>query len=212
MNEPNSLKFDSSPQRIAYSMIIAGWALMCLVQVLAALTDGNAKDGDLQLIIYRTLLSNAPFTIFCLVQFRYFMASDVERLTARFVVSRLLLASLFYFVPLICFQASINPIILGSAPWGSLPKYIAAYPALFWTFDYLVFAGCFAATLAPRIWIGHREAEVAKESALRDNLNLRLSLQQQQLKVLQLQLEPHFLFNALNAIALWLEAMTSALL
>jgi two-component system sensor histidine kinase AlgZ len=201
MNEHTLANSSESSRRIANATILAGWVLICMAQILAALTDGSAEHGTLQRIILRTLLANAPFAIYSFIQFRSFMVLKIERLTTRFVLVNLLLASVLYFVPLIFFQASINPIILGSSPWSSWPKHIAAYPSLLWTFDYLVFAGCFAATLAPRIWIGHREAEIAKDAALRDNLHLRLSLQQQQLKVLQLQLEPHFLFNALNAIS-----------
>lgn len=187
--------------RMANIIIGSGWALMCVVQIVAALSEGNTKTGGFLLIVQRTLLANAPFALYCWLQFRTFMKLEVELLTIRFVVLKLFFASVLYFVPLIFFEASINPIILGASPWSSWPSHIAAYPALFWTFDYLVFAGCFAAVLAPRLWIGHRQSEAIKELTLRENLKLKLALQQQQLKVLQLQLEPHFLFNSLNAIS-----------
>jgi hypothetical protein len=50
----------------------------------------------------------------------------------------------------------------------------------------------------------HREARARSEAFARaqaDNLNLHLALEQQRMLALRAQLEPHFIFNALNAIS-----------
>lgn len=195
-----------SPQaqfhRVAAIAIVAAWGFVSAFQIMASLLEGNAANsGGSVKITLRTVLANAPFALYCFLQFKSFLATGIDRLHLVVVVRRLLVASVVGFVPLVCFQAAINPIILGSEPWDSWPQHISAYPLLFWTFDYMVFVGCFAATLAPRLWLGHQEADRAREVALRDNLSLRLALQQQHLKALQNQLEPHFLFNALHAIS-----------
>ena len=61
--------------------------------------------------------------------------------------------------------------------------------------------GAFAAILALHYWRQARERELAWQRAQNDMLNLRLALEEQRTLALRAQLEPHFLFNALNAIS-----------
>ena len=61
--------------------------------------------------------------------------------------------------------------------------------------------GTFAAILALHYWRRARERELAWRRAQTDMLNLRLALEEQRTLALRAQLEPHFLFNALNAIS-----------
>jgi two-component system sensor histidine kinase AlgZ len=61
--------------------------------------------------------------------------------------------------------------------------------------------GTFAAILAINYGRQARARELAWQRSQNDMLNLRLALEQQRLLALRAQLEPHFLFNALNAIS-----------
>jgi hypothetical protein len=61
--------------------------------------------------------------------------------------------------------------------------------------------GTFAAILAINYWRQARERELAWQRSQNDMLNLRLALEQQRMLALRAQFEPHFLFNALNAIS-----------
>jgi len=61
--------------------------------------------------------------------------------------------------------------------------------------------GTFAAVLALHYWRRARERELAWQRSQTDMLNLRLALEAQRMLALRAQLEPHFLFNALNAIS-----------
>jgi hypothetical protein len=61
--------------------------------------------------------------------------------------------------------------------------------------------GTFAAILAVHYWRQVRERELAWQRSQTDMLNLRLALEQQRMLALRAQFEPHFLFNALNAIS-----------
>jgi hypothetical protein len=61
--------------------------------------------------------------------------------------------------------------------------------------------GTFAAILAISYWRQARDRELAWQRSQTDMLNLRLALEQQRMLALRAQLEPHFLFNALNAIS-----------
>lgn len=62
-------------------------------------------------------------------------------------------------------------------------------------------SGTFAAMLALHYWRRARERELAWQRSQTDMLQLRLALEEQRLLALRAQLEPHFLFNALNAIS-----------
>jgi two-component system sensor histidine kinase AlgZ len=61
--------------------------------------------------------------------------------------------------------------------------------------------GTFAAVLALHYWRQARERELAWQRSQTDMLGLRLALEEQRMLALRAQLEPHFLFNALNAIS-----------
>jgi two-component system sensor histidine kinase AlgZ len=61
--------------------------------------------------------------------------------------------------------------------------------------------GTFAAILAIHYWRQARDRELAWQRSQTDMLNLRLALEEQRMLGLRAQLEPHFLFNALNAIS-----------
>jgi two-component system sensor histidine kinase AlgZ len=61
--------------------------------------------------------------------------------------------------------------------------------------------GTFAAILALHYFRQGRARELAWQRAQTDMLNLRLALEEQRMLALRAQLEPHFLFNALNAIS-----------
>ncbi|WP_145648950.1 sensor histidine kinase [Pseudoduganella lurida] len=61
--------------------------------------------------------------------------------------------------------------------------------------------GTFAALLAVHYWRQARERELAVQRSQTDMANLRLALEEQRMLALRAQLEPHFLFNALNAIS-----------
>jgi hypothetical protein len=61
--------------------------------------------------------------------------------------------------------------------------------------------GTFAAILAINYWRQARARELAWQRSQTDMLNLRLALEEQRMLALRSQLEPHFLFNALNAIS-----------
>jgi two-component system sensor histidine kinase AlgZ len=61
--------------------------------------------------------------------------------------------------------------------------------------------GTFAAILAMHFWRQAIARELAWQRSQTDLLNLRLALEEQRMLALRGQLEPHFLFNALNAIS-----------
>ncbi|NRR30440.1 histidine kinase [Oxalobacteraceae bacterium] len=70
-----------------------------------------------------------------------------------------------------------------------------------WFVDFSLTTGSFGAQVALSIWRQSKTHEQARAQAETDNLRLKLELEQQRMLALRGQLEPHFMFNALNAIS-----------
>lgn len=117
------------------------------------------------------------------------------------------LASL-YFVTLLLF---VPVDVLYRAAWAMsaagavAPQVIGAalqeIPRFNWFFDFVLLSCTFAVQASLCIWRQGQERARALELADKENLRLRLELEQLRILGLRAQLEPHFLFNALNAIS-----------
>jgi two-component system sensor histidine kinase AlgZ len=70
-----------------------------------------------------------------------------------------------------------------------------------WFFCFAYFAAIVTAIIFVRIWHENRAQQDSINKIQTDNLKLNLALEQQKLQSLRQQLEPHFIFNALNAIS-----------
>ena len=70
-----------------------------------------------------------------------------------------------------------------------------------WFIEYFWFTGTFSVVIALCAWHQAKERATSLQLAETANLNLHLALEQQRLRALRQQLEPHFIFNALNAIS-----------
>lgn len=70
-----------------------------------------------------------------------------------------------------------------------------------WFNEFVWMTGTYLAMFAVANWRRANARELAWQRAQTDNLNLHLALEQQRMLSLRAQLEPHFIFNALNAIS-----------
>jgi two-component system sensor histidine kinase AlgZ len=94
-------------------------------------------------------------------------------------------------------MARLNGTTLPDSPWGAL----TALSKGGWFTEYAWMTGTFLAMVAIGNRRRARSRELAWQAAQADNLNLNLALEQQRMLALRAQLEPHFIFNALNAIS-----------
>jgi two-component system sensor histidine kinase AlgZ len=123
--------------------------------------------------------------------------------TERRTTLRAYAALILLFMPLEWFYVGCADILLRgdtltlASSWAELGK----MGKMTWFGETAWASGTFIAMVA----IGnHREARARSEAfakAQAENLNLHLALEQQRMLALRAQLEPHFIFNALNAIS-----------
>ena len=90
--------------------------------------------------------------------------------------------------------------IAAATPHGYGAALLAVSP-FEWFIDGMLLAGTFMVQAALCIWRQGRARARALDLADKENLRLRLALEQLRMQGLRAQLEPHFLFNALNAIS-----------
>ncbi len=84
-----------------------------------------------------------------------------------------------------------------SAGWAAIETYGKAIPIVHWT----AITAVYFAVAAVKIWQQSQARARDWAQAQADALGLRLELEQQRGLALRAQLEPHFVFNALNAIS-----------
>ena len=84
-------------------------------------------------------------------------------------------------------------------------------PRFSWFIEAAWTSGTYVGVVALCIWQRHRHRELVWRQGERDNLALRLALEEQKLQTLRGQLEPHFMFNALNAISALVRSNNPAL-
>lgn len=85
--------------------------------------------------------------------------------------------------------------------WDMIESQVEAVDHYASLFNFWAVSTIFFGVAALKIWQQHQLRTRAWEQAQRDQLQLRLSLEKQRSMALRAQLEPHFLFNALNAIS-----------
>ena len=180
------------------------WTTLCALGALGSYSDG-LREGMTR--SYAVPLWNWCSTHFLMMVFSTGMYLLFSRRSALLGHARRIAAVyalvVLLFLPLELAYVGAVYALRGGADL-SLPSVWAAvqrlhsfdlFMELAWTsFTYI-------AVVAVCAWQQGRAREQAWRQAQTDNLSLRLELEQQRLLALRSQLEPHFIFNALNAIS-----------
>ncbi len=181
---------------------LVAWLLVVFLHSAAEYSDMLRRNlvPQLQPLLRDYALAYAPWVLYTTL-----LASAMhrwqDRLSRLGVALLLLLGSvLLFYLPQVAWQVVLrvrSGVIPGAAFWPTLLH----WPAVFWLIDFALMCASFAvvyAVLAIRKGLDEQRRKQAAES---ENLSLRLELEQQRLRGIRAQLEPHFLFNALNAIS-----------
>ncbi|CAN7642814.1 histidine kinase [Pseudoduganella sp. LjRoot289] len=183
---------------------IALWTAMCAVGALGTYSDGLRQGMDRPYAVplwnwwsTHALMMLFSSGVYLLLSHRPALLGHARRIAAVYM------AVLLLFLPLeLIYVAGVFAVRAGAerslqAAWQELHRMhkFDWFMEMAWTtFTYI-------AVVAVRTWHQGRTREQAWRQAQTDNLTLRLELEQQRLLALRSQLEPHFLFNALNAIS-----------
>jgi hypothetical protein len=186
----------------AYGASLLVWTAQVLVHSLASYTDQvrRGRDASLSGTIAEVMPAYVPWVFFSAILLRV-LVSHADALTRIPVVARLLgSAFVLFMIPQSAYQVALTMGVSGK-PWSEFGHRFLTWPALFWLTDTGLFVLVFVSVYA---FVVLRENTLALESRQRaeaENMALKLEIEQHRLRALRGQLEPHFMFNALNAIS-----------
>ena len=180
------------------------WTALCAVGALGTFSDGlrQGMDRPYTVPLWNWWSAHALMMLFS--SGLYLLLSRRPALLSRArVIAAVYGAVLLLFLPLeLIYVAGVFAVRAGAEPslqaaWQELHR----MHKFDWFMEMAWTTFTFVAVAAVCTWRQGRAREQAWGQAQTDNLTLRLELEQQRLLALRSQLEPHFLFNALNAIS-----------
>ncbi len=179
---------------------LAAFALLAVLQTLARYTDSVEPEPSFFALAGEIILYYPPWVIFstalfALLERRAHLMADGWGLLRVFAFSHLL-----FFCPYMVYEVTLVSLRNGW-PLSELPMRLATWPGFGYFVDYVLFCGIFGATFGLALIRGQIERDRRNQRMQAKMLNMQLQLEHQRLAAIQAQLEPHFLFNALNAIS-----------
>jgi hypothetical protein len=176
----------------------AGWSVVAVVHSLAAHSDRvrRGMPSNLAVILAEYGPAYLPWVFFTAALFYL-----LSRRTGPAPAARLFgVLTVGFYLPQVAYQILLFQ-AQSNRSWRDFWTVLGNWPTTAWLVDFLIYASTFSLVYA---WVNVRaalDAERRQQRAEAEALELRLQLEQQRLGALRAQLEPHFLFNALNAIS-----------
>ena len=173
-----------------------------LLQSLAAYVDRVRRGEDGGLIESITLgpVVYLPWLLFTPALFFLLVRVHDRQPGVRPALRWFLIFSVAFYVPQVVYQAAVF-LVTNDLSLRRLPIRLGNWPAMAWLIDFGFYLATFAVVYAVVAIGAALDAQRRRQQADAENLALRLELERQRLSALRAQLEPHFLFNALNAIS-----------
>lgn len=180
------------------------WTALCAVGALGTFSDGlrQGMERPYTVPLWNWWSAHALMMLFSSASYLLLVHRPALLANARRIAC-VYAAVLLLFLPLeLIYVAGVFAVRAGAelspqAAWEALHR----MHKFDWFMEMAWTTFTFVAVAAVCIWQQGRAREQAWRHAQTDNLTLRLELEQQRLLALRSQLEPHFLFNALNAIS-----------
>jgi two-component system sensor histidine kinase AlgZ len=173
-----------------YAVTLAGWGLLVLLHAFALRRDAAGRLADIALSVGPPVLVLALAS--CALAYAFARAGEAMLRPSRLA----LLGAGFTGAVLVTAAASsvLARLLADGAPLAAFGARLAQQGAFGWWVDACLAALAFLSQAAFAAWRRGQQQTLAAEQARADGLALRLRL-------LQGQLKPHFLFNALNSIS-----------
>lgn len=190
--------------RPSWPRVLAGngmiWLCVITLHTVATYSDQVRRTGhgEFPELFRANLLAYLPWVFFSAGLYVVFARNTHRMSSLRFIGGTFVLAGIFYFVPQEGYLVWLAKL---SRPSGTFWVMWAQWPLLYWFIDFGILITTFAVVYTIVSVRESYHAEQRKQRLNAENLQLRLELEQQRLQALRAQLEPHFLFNALNAIS-----------
>ena len=180
------------------------WLALCLIGAAGAYSDAIRHQDHIEFSVLFNTWCWAHVPVFLLgVALHLFNRRHPQwSVNARRVATGYLLV-LLLFLPLeLCFIVAHDCMEHGRPlSFVLVLSRVLDMPRFGWFIEFAWSSGTYIAVVALCIWRRHGQREHAWHLAEHHNLTLRLALEEQKLQTLRGQLEPHFMFNALNAIS-----------
>jgi two-component system sensor histidine kinase AlgZ len=206
--EPLVLLFSRLSTRLPIARIVVSnalfWLTVCLVGAAGSYSDALRHQDK---IGFPALLSRwcwDHFPVFLLgVGLHLFNRRRPDWFVSTARVAKGYLLVLLLFFPCELFFIVAHNCIYNDMPlsFGLVWQRVLDMRRFGWFTEVSWTSGTYFGVVAICVWHRQRQRELVWRQAEHDNLALRLALEEQKLQTLRGQLEPHFMFNALNAIS-----------
>ncbi|QNM95974.1 sensor histidine kinase [Chitinimonas koreensis] len=199
--QPESPALPTWQRVLLLSLLI--WSFVALMQTVAGVGDQlrDGKDLRLGFIAAKMCVYSLPMAAYCAWLYLRLMHCGGVLIRARELLLPLAWGSICYFVPHTLLSNVVIAHLIGDRPWGELVQSLRQLPVQYAVWDYLLFLGFSGAVYALAL-VARQLQMVQRQRVIEaENLELHFALEQQRMAALRAQLEPHFMFNALNAIS-----------
>lgn len=178
------------------------WAVIATVHGLASYTDqvrrGQPAGLWTQLLSY--FPAYVPWVFYGAALYVCLARTPARATQPRRVAVSVALFAVTFYVPQVCYQV-LWALLASNQSLNTFPTALATWPTIYWLVDLGLFLATFAAVAATVAVKAGVDDQRERRRLDAENLALRLDLERHRLDALRAQLEPHFLFNALNAIS-----------
>ncbi|WP_374356739.1 sensor histidine kinase [Chitinimonas sp.] len=200
---PSSLAtLPRSSWRTAFSISALIWASLTLLHFAASLSDA-ARHGrppdvkGMHVVVY----CDAIMSVFCAWLYRHLEGMGEQLPRVRRLLPLFCKVFLLFIVPYYLQLSLLEHFYLSDGSWQELPGFLRKINLHFYLWDMLILSGAMAVAYSLALINKQRTADTHRQQVEAENALLRLELAQQRMASLRAQLEPHFMFNALNAIS-----------
>ncbi len=177
------------------------WGLICSLGAAGDYRDRLqlGQDGGFWPLWWTWL--NAHIPLFSLsVGLMLLLSRSQERFTAGSAIAGLYGALALLYFPLHMGYLALTAALRHGAAQNWWPA-LLRMDHFTWFIEFAWFTGSFAVVMAVHVWRLGQQRSAELQASREANLALELALERQRLQGMRRQLEPHFIFNALNSIS-----------